>query len=35
MKRIAEALAVSRSRLAERAKEPMQGRPSRYSKTGG
>ena len=32
MKRVAEALTVSRSRLAERVKEPAQGRPPRYSK---
>ncbi len=32
MKRVAEALMVSRSRLAERVKETAQGRPSRYSK---
>lgn len=32
MKRIAEALTVSRSRLAERAKESQQERPTRYSK---
>jgi len=32
MKRVAEALEVSRSRLAERLKEPTQGRPPRYSK---
>ena len=32
MKRVAEALTVSRSRLAERVKEPTQGRPPRYSK---
>jgi putative transposase len=33
MKRVAEALTVSRSRLAERVKKtPAQGRPTRYSK---
>ncbi len=32
MKRVAEALTVSRSRLTERLKEPTQGRPPRYSK---
>ena len=32
MKRVADALTVSRSRLAERLKEPTQGRPPRYSK---
>ncbi len=32
MKRVAEALTVSRFRLAERLKEPAQGRPPRYSK---
>ncbi len=33
MKRVTEALEVSRSRLAERLKEPAQRRPPRYSKT--
>ena len=32
MKRVAEALSVSRSRLAERVKEPPRERPARYSK---
>lgn len=32
MKRVAEALTVSRSRLAERVKGPAQGRSPRYSK---
>ena len=32
MKRVAEALTVSRSRLAERVKEPLLSRPPRYSK---
>lgn len=32
MKRVAEALTVSRSRLAERVKDPARGRPPRYSK---
>ena len=32
MKRVAEALTVSRSRLAERVKDPARERPPRYSK---
>lgn len=32
MERVAEALTASRSRLAERVKEPIQGRPPRHSK---